>query len=448
MINSNLARILIALCTIGAVFASWDEKAEQVFANIGYSPLKPSKTLQLLKNLASLAEDEQTKVPIKKEEIDDLIEIAGDVTEERCNQEYVDRINKMLLKHADALLNLIPYLQYNKQKLIGECAKRYNVINLNSEVEIPGQVAEFEPDEAPEERATREAEEAKKRDELNTKLDKIIKEKKAIQDTIDAEWMKKYNAVFHDETHQMDPEEMTEALKSLYIGQTEISTTSETKSLDSDIFDLLKLTYNCVQNCNGKAFEHYDDYLKKCSDGYSNNVSNYIKHQRLKFWETCKRIFVNAQKRLQHTDEYEQGEALSLADHILNYNNLEPHLLTDIQLIDGGVLNYIRDKLGKKAHKMEKIEKLFEHTIRPTCLSVSSEFLGIEKLDEVIKNRPDLKKDLDTKAMRWLTVIRVCNLISFNTRLLKDKAFTIFQEQRREEKSKTCIGKWFSKGGS
>lgn len=104
----------------------------------------------------SAQNSDRSIITMNKEEMDDFVAIA-DVREEICNQEFLNRINNMLLKYSNNPSNLIPYLQYNKQRLLSECANRYNINNLDEEVQTTlGQTSyqPEEPEEMPNEQAS------------------------------------------------------------------------------------------------------------------------------------------------------------------------------------------------------------------------------------------------------------------------------------------------------
>lgn len=397
--NPCLALILIVLCTIGGISAEGGDAA-LVFAENGYTPLVPSKTLILLKNLAATRKNmvNASIGQIERGEIDDLVSVAG-ITEEKCNQKYVDHINNMLLKYARYLLNVVPYLQYNKQKLLSECAERYNVKDLDQEVNIPGEV-----------------------------------------------WSRKYREVFQGEAGYMDPKKTFEVIKSLYETYEESLRSDELKSKGSEVADLLKLSQ--PKGCYRRQFDAYENSLKKYAYGFRNAIYDYVKYQQSKFWQACKQYFLESQ-RLIAVGGLIETEAFSLVDHITAHISFsrESFLMKEVLSIQGGFFDYVKDKLQKKACNKDKLDALFIDTVF-VCHKVDTIFSESGKISEIIGSRPELGNYFDKKSIKWLTAIGVCRIIIDNAPALKYAALSKFQKQHQEGKANSCFGKYFAKIGN
>lgn len=457
--NSYVALFLVGLCIINSSLASPEEDRKQVFADRGYAPMKPSKTHDLLKSLSSAYNvDEKNIVLMDKDEINDLVTVAG-VTEEKCNQEFVDRINNLLLKYANSQLNIVPHLQYNKAKLITDCDSKFN-INLDPKVHLSGRQdildgrdkseGELE-EEDPEVGASREVEEAKQRQEINERLDKIRKDKKERQDKIDNEWIKRYKAVFIEVTEYEAPEKMDELLVSLYKSQRATSESNNIKKYGEDIFNLLKLTYNFANSCNLNAFDEYYVLIQKYSDDFSNNILEFVKYQQYKLWAKCLQAFHNAQKEDEDGYRADQTEAFALVDHVfahLPYPPVDPEWsLAGPESIETGIVSYAREKLGKKAHKQDRINTLFNSTIKPLCYNMKEKFRGIDGIGDIAEGKREFKEGLDKMSIKWLTSIAFCKITIANLEKLREKTLSTLQEQHQECKNNSCMGKLFGKNG-
>lgn len=453
--NSYVAIFLVGLCFINSSLASL---GNSVFTGRGYMP---SKTFDPLKELRSAhSVDEKNVVLMSKDEINDLVAVA-DATEERCNQEFVARINNLLLKFADSQLNIVPYLKYNKAKLIADCDSRFNIGDLDPESHLSGrqdvsddeEELEGEPDrkEDPEVRARRELEEAEQRRKIDERLDKIRKDKKERQDRIDNEWTKRYQAVFIDGTEYETPEKMDKLLVNIYKSQRATSESDDIKKHGTDILDLLKLTYTFANVCNLKTFDKYYVLVQKYSNDFSNNILEYVKYQQYKLWRKCLQAFYNAQREDKDCCRVDQAGAFALVEHVFAH---VPHPPVDPEWslegpesIESSIVSYVKEKLGKKAHKQDKFNELFDSTIKPLCYNLKEKFRGIDEIGDIGKGNRNFRKDLDKTSIKWLTSIAFCKITIDNLEKLREKAFSSLQEQHRECENNSCMGKLFGKNG-
>lgn len=443
MNNFNLGTILM-----GLFFATVKEYRDEVFAEQGHHPIKPSKTLQSLRHLSDAYSKHGASFKEEKEEIDNLIAISAEITEEKCNQEYMNRMNDMQIKYVQHQLNLIPYLLYNKKKLITDCANKFNVKDLNPQVTLyeVNHSSGLKTFETLEENAAREAEEDKQRQYLNEHPEIILEEKSVEQAKIDEEWMQKYEKVLFDRETSKDIQEMTETFYSLYDKRTKTSESDKIKTLSGNIYELIGLNAK-FSTCMDEEFKVYEKLIEKYSQGFSGSIVEYINHYKLKFWQRCKNSFLYGQEpgNGHNLDFDDQVEAFSLVDHVLACHRLQPWQIKDLQSIKAGVIDYVHDKLGKKSYKKEKIDELFESKIRPTCSSVFKRFRTVDKIGEVVASRREFLNDLDEMDTKWLAAIAICEVLIENGGQLQDRVFSALYERREEAKKNTCFGKLFHK---
>lgn len=451
MNHFNLGAILISLCAIGgAIGATVEEYQDGVFAEQGYRPMKPSKTLQYLRHLSDAYSKDGDSSHEQKEEIDNLIAISSEITEEKCNQEYVNHMNDMQIKYVQYQLNLIPYLLYNKKKLITDCANKFNIKDLNPQVTLYDvhYSSGLKTFETLEEKAAREAEEEKQRQYLNEHPEIILEEKRAKQAKIDEEWMQNYEEIFFNNVEKSkDIQEMLETFYSLYDKRTKTSESDKIRALSGDIFELIGL-HTKYGSCKDEEFKVHEKLIEKYSqEGFSESILDYINHHKLKFWQRCKDSFLYSQKLVDGYNLYsnDQVEAFSLVDHVLACVRLQPWQIKDLQSIESGVIDYVRDKLGKQSHKKDKIDELFKSTISRTCSSIFERFEPIGELGGVIANREKLLSDLDENSTKWLTAIAICEVMNENKSQLQDRVFSALNDERQKAKRNTCLGKLFHK---
>lgn len=163
------------------------------------------------------------------------------------------------------------------------------------------------------------------------------------------------------------------------------------------------------------------------------------------FWKTCLKTFFNGQDAQEATKENDEIEVFTLVDHILDSlggREEASMMIDDAKSIEPGLLSYVQAKLGRKAHKVDKLLNFLYQTLRVSCFSVKNRFHGRKKIASIIKNRPDLKQDLDQKSIKWLAAIAVCEIYTDYPGSLDRKAISVFVD---EPKKNSCIGKLFRK---
>lgn len=435
--------ILVALCMVEHVLGgTLEEDRDVIFAEDGDEPMKPSETLSALQRLSdSYNSDDCEECPEKKEEVDELIEVSR-ISEEKCNQDQVDRSNNLIMKYAHQLLNIIPYLQHQKELLIKECRDKYNVRDLHPQVKpVTADDLREKPElaqKAEEQKAIRE----KYANEEETRWAELRK-----QQRINDDWLKRYNDIFRRNTQHKHPDVLINELDSLYKSHSDTAGNIYIKGLGNDIFDLLRLSYNLVSTCKDESFKSYDTLMTKYASEYSASILDFVKYYRKKLWLQCKASFQEAQRAKQGLREDDRAVVMSIVEHVkaVDQNNRELYYKVELEPVQIGVASYLREVLGNKAHKAESINRYVDETIIPVCESVEHRFEGRDKLDEIIKTRYDLKNDLDTLSLKWMTALKVCKVITGYSSYVKNKSIEQNTKPYREVKSKkkSCFGKLF-----
>lgn len=264
---------------------------------------------------------------------------------------------------------------------------------------------------------------------------------------VDENWLRHYNQVFYG--HELDGldlklrselSKLVRELERLHAQSFQISN-PELKDKGSKVFELIKLSHVFPSSCTGSMFTILDSLAKEYSQegGYSVIISDYIRYFRNKFWLQCEQSFIEGQRanvgRLVYNDEI---EAFSIVDQILtvlddskfeksnskqlSQLNLAATIDTDTLL--QAVINYVETKLDNVSSPLDlksKIDELFVDTISPVCGSIRYRFIGKAKMGEIINEREDLKKRLDSTSIKWLIAEKVCREILVKLLFLRDK---------------------------
>lgn len=254
--------------------------------------------------------------------------------------------------------------------------------------------------------------------EVRDRLEKLQQEYEEEQRRRDSDWLNRYKAVFIEGTESRDPEGMVELFEDLYKSNPGDSLSPIVIHLGGDVFNLVRISPKFDKNCDNSGFERFDKLLQKYAKGFSNSIIDYVHFQRSRFWKKCKQAFLDCQRPDAGSYKDDENETFLLATFTscaLNTNANAKEQISSLDLnlksVQTAVVYYIDYKLEKDAHKKDKIKALFDTTIVPVCRSVQSRFVDNDKVGEIVKNREELKTDLDERSNSWLTAIEVCEVI-------------------------------------
>lgn len=270
----------------------------------------------------------------------------------------------------------------------------------------------------------------------------------AKQQQIDEDWMRRYEAMFLGEDGSQNVEQLKNSINDLYKTHATTSRTGAMKTLGQDMNDLVELTRSFAESCKTKNFAKFDILLKRYASGFNISILNYINHYRLKFWQMCKQKFMSAQrnedKPFYHVYDYDnEVEAFSLVDHVSSSNpNASPWLKQDPDSVKKGLIGYIRDRLGRSSHKAKEFNSFFETKLIRLCSFVKERFPMSGEMAEIIRDREDLRKDLDAKSFKWLTAMKICQVIRENTKSIQED---LLQDFYRRHKELSLVDKIFGK---
>lgn len=270
------------------------------------------------------------------------------------------------------------------------------------------------------------------------------------QNQIDEDWLQRYNAIFIEGQGVRSYEEMVDTLNRLYNSHRLTSQSTSIEPLGREVRDLVEISFTFTMNCNDKSFRLFDGLTEKYSNGFSKSILDYIQFHRSKLWEICKQSFMICLRPSQGLSGAKRIEMMSLVDHIwaaYPKPTVEPWSIDDLDLMEPGIVDYIRDKLGKKrAHKLKNIEQLIATEMKPICNLMNFVFAGRDKFGEIIKNRVELRREFSLNDLKWLTAIKVCGIILRFPLQIKERAHQILDEQHREARSNSCLGKLLCQG--
>lgn len=275
------------------------------------------------------------------------------------------------------------------------------------------------------------------------RLEKFGEERIVKQHETDKAWIERYESVFFG-SESIDTEELAAILGDLYRSYADTSNSRELKSLVKNVFNLIKMTYNFANNCNNGNFQRYDAFIEKYSRGFGRSIVNYAQYYRSKFLQTCNKAFLDILKLEYASDQSTESEAFSIVDRVLANNpwqTKEPWTMKHgISSLVPGIVDYVSSKLGKKAHKEVQIEVLFGQTIKPVCSSVVDRFTDQDQIVELMRSQKEVRESLDERSKKWLSALRICELIKEDPESLQSKIHSILLAQRRQVKGKGCFG--------
>lgn len=235
----------------------------------------------------------------------------------------------------------------------------------------------------------------------------------------------------------LEPEELPHEKRACEVGP---CPDAELKSVESNrrlhLFELLKISHKSDRSCDRESFRQFDKLVRKYSTSSDRSILDYILSQRLELWQTCKRAFLDCQEPNRGTYESDEAEMAFIVRYLLSMlgNNFKELWSSPcLKLIETSVRHFVEYKLNKKSHKKAKIKRLFESTLIPACNSVHGRFHGIDGIAEIIVDHQDLRDDLDTRSINWLTALAACNRILQNSEIFQSNIQSIENFWHKED---------------
>lgn len=252
-------------------------------------------------------------------------------------------------------------------------------------------------------------------------------------------WFELYNRLFHepnggDDLSAKPVGELVKLLERLQANTHLILDSDPSGARGAEMSELIKLSHVSAdeRSCGRYTFASFDSLAKK----YASNVviSKFISHFQDQLWLLClSRYFIKGQRSngLVNDDE---TEAFSMVDYVLAANRKldlssdkeTDQLHSDIKVaaLERGIIGYVKAKLGKDSRDRGKIDELFVNTIAPVCGSVRFRFVGMARVEDLIEQRDDLRKQLDSRSLKWLMAKRLCKNILDKLVYLREKVAT------------------------
>lgn len=137
-----------------------------------------------------------------------------------------------------------------------------------------------------------------------------------------------------------------------------------------------------------------------------------------------------------------RAELFQLLDYVKakDPENKNPHHHLESKAIVEGILDYMRDKLGKNAHKKQKLIVAFESTIQDACNQILLIFGVSDRIGQIEASN----RELDEQSRDWLAAILVCDLVRSNPNAFISHAFATFSREYVATKKKGLFAKMFS----
>lgn len=440
--NRSLIIVLAVCAAIGSTFAGRGEDRNLVFAKKGETPLKPARTLQILKRLSDAYNHDDCEGCIeKKREVDQLIAVS-EASEEKCTQRFIVRLNKLMREQSESKLNLVPYLNHYKQRLISECRDQFEKNDLNwdsDEIENSDDASDIDDDdddtfEESEKHRQLELEEKSRLEEeekwLKQYEEERAKERKK-QEEYNKDWLERYNAAFFKGIEAKEPEQFQDVLVKLNDDRVTVFGLPNGPDMKDRLEKLLNLRYIYTSSCSVNDFKIFDTLMDEYRDkAYNPTILKYVEHHRNLFWQTCKSRFFDFASR----GTVKNGADLfSLVDYVwaVDRTNKQPHVRIQPASVQKGLAQYIQEKLGKKGIKKDKVNLLYQDTIEPMCDSLLFKFIGAQEIYQIIEHYSDLKDDFDDDGRRWLSALKICGSISANPQILQQAQSSLSEKKWR-----------------
>lgn len=159
--------------------------------------------------------------------------------------------------------------------------------------------------------------------------------------------------------------------------------------------------------------------------------------------QTCDKALSDILKLEDASAQSTESETFSIVERVIAndpWQTKEPCLMKGTSSLVPDIADYASSKLRKKALKEVQIEILFGQTIKPVCSSVFEKFRGRDEIVELIKRREEVRKSLDERSTKWITALRICELIKEDPESLQSKTHLTLLDQRRNAKGVDCFG--------
>lgn len=261
---------------------------------------------------------------------------------------------------------------------------------------------------------------------------------------VDKDLMRRYNEIFLEDAEPKQVDELGDNMDCLYRTFTSRKVSPHLRELNDNLFNLIRLRYLSTSYCTGETFDLYDYLLRKYAQGFNKSIFEYVQYHRSRFWKVCKSSLLDVQRADEATSQNDEAESFLLVDHVIaNLKSKEDTatwLIDDVESIEPGFISYIREKLGKKAPKKDNIHVILYGRAWPACLSVADRFRHRGDIFEIVRNRPNLRQELDPKSIKWLKAIVVCKVLISQRTELEKRALIVLSREYKQPKMISCIG--------